>query len=107
MKSSVAVMLICLAATTAVQAQGIGSPRAGLRIARADCAECHRVANERAYSPHPDAPGFQQIADTRGMTTRALTAALRTSHKTMPNLIIPNDEIRDIVAYIMSLRRER
>ena len=101
------VALLYLGAPGAAQAQTLGDSRAGLRIVRAQCAECHRVANERGSSRNAAAPSFQQIANTRGMTSRALTAALRTSHTTMPNVIIPNAEIRDVVAYILSLRREQ
>lgn len=99
--------LMYLGAITAAQAQATGSPRQGLGIARAQCAECHRVANERGYSPNPAAPTFEHIANIPGMTSRALTAALRTSHRTMPNVIISNTEIRDVVAYILSLKRVR
>jgi len=98
------VALIYLGAATAAHAQATGSPREGLRIARAQCSECHRVVGERGGSPNLAAPIFEQIANTRGMSSRALTAALRTSHRTMPNLIIPDAEVRDIVAYIMSLK---
>lgn len=101
------IALIYLGAAAAAQAQATGNPRQGLRIVRAQCAECHRVANERPGPQHFAGPSFEHIANVPGMTGRALTAALRTSHRTMPNLIIPNTEIRDIVAYIMSLRRER
>jgi hypothetical protein len=38
------------------------------------------------------------------MTTMALTAALRTSHRTMPNVIIHSSDISDLVAYILSLK---
>lgn len=99
--------LIYLGAVIAAQAQAIGSPRQGLKVARVQCAECHRVANEGSYSPNPAAPTFEHIANIPGMTSRALTAALRTSHRTMPNVIISNTEIRDVVAYILSLKRVR
>lgn len=38
------------------------------------------------------------------MTIVALTAALRTSHETMPNVIIKGGDIGDLVAYILSLK---
>ena len=88
------------------QAQTFDS-RAGLRIVRAQCSECHRVANERGTPRNSAAPSFQQIANTPGMTSRALRAGLQTSHRTMPNVIIPNTEIRDVIAYILSLRKKR
>ncbi len=38
------------------------------------------------------------------MTPIALTVALRTSHRAMPNIILSDDELRGVVAYIMSLQ---
>jgi hypothetical protein len=38
------------------------------------------------------------------MTALALTAALQTSHKTMPNLIVAPEDRADVVAYILSLQ---
>jgi hypothetical protein len=39
------------------------------------------------------------------MTATALAAALRTSHQTMPNVILQPDELGNIVAHILSLRQ--
>ncbi len=55
-------------------------------------------------SPNPDAPSFQSVADTTGMSARALVVWLQTSHPTMPDLILKPDEMDNVVAYIMSLR---
>jgi hypothetical protein len=38
------------------------------------------------------------------MSPTALQAALRTSHRTMPNIILDADEMRDVVAYILTLK---
>jgi hypothetical protein len=38
------------------------------------------------------------------MTAAALRAALNTSHRTMPNLVIKDDDADSIIAYILSLR---
>lgn len=96
--------LIFLSNVSAAQAQTNGNPREGLRIALAQCAECHRVANERSISPKAAAPSFKRIANVPGMTSRALRTALRTSHKTMPNVIISNNDMADLVAYILTLK---
>jgi hypothetical protein len=39
------------------------------------------------------------------MTKRALTVALQTSHRSMPNLVIKGRDAEDLVAYILSLKR--
>lgn len=98
---AVSVYLCVIAAS---QAQPIGNPRQGLRIARAQCAECHRVANEKTSSRNTTAPTFKRIANVPGMTAVALTVALRTAHRTMPNIIVKNTELVDLVAYVLSLK---
>ena len=85
-------------------AQNVGNPQAGLAFARAICAECHAVEVKQLGSPRPAAPSFQRIASVPGMTETALYVSLQTSHRTMPNLQFEPDEIRNVVAYILSLK---
>ena len=80
------------------------SGRAGLSLAREVCAVCHAVSGRQTLSPDPEAPTFGQIARVPGMTPLALTVALQTSHKTMPNIMLKPDELRDLAAYITSLK---
>jgi len=54
--------------------------------------------------PNERAPRFQVIAGVPGMTATALSAALNTSHRTMPNVILTPDEQAHIIAYILSLK---
>src|SRR6516165_6960487 len=98
------IVAMCVAAVDCAWAQSIGSPSQGLRLARTQCAECHLVEKGSGPSPNPAAPTFEDIANIRGMTSAALTAALRTSHKTMPNVIINEADTSDLVAYILSLK---
>jgi hypothetical protein len=44
------------------------------------------------------------LATTSGMNTIALTAAVLTSYRQMPNIILQPDERRDVIAYILSLK---
>ena len=76
----------------------------GREIARTICSACHVVAKGQLVSPNSEAPPFPLLATTPGMTTIALTAALLTSHRQMPNLILQPDERRDVIAYILSLK---
>jgi mono/diheme cytochrome c family protein len=85
-------------------AQEIGSAGRGLALAEQVCARCHAVQKQQTQSPNNDAPAFQAIASIPGMTATALSAALHTSHQTMPNLVLDPDELADIVAYILSLK---
>jgi len=85
-----------------VQAQEIGNVQQGLNLAQSQCAECHLI-DAGSRSPNANAPTFVRIANTPGMTSTALVAALRTSHKTMPNIIIRDGDVGDLVAYMLSL----
>jgi hypothetical protein len=58
-----------------------------------------------AASPNKDAPSFFAIANTPGMTEMALGVFLFTPHRQMPNLIIPPSDARDLITYIVSLKR--
>jgi mono/diheme cytochrome c family protein len=97
------VTAIIVSAATAQAAQ-IGSVEQGLAIARERCAECHLTVKENGRSINEKAPTFVRIANIPGMTTAALRAALHTSHRTMPNLVIKDDDADSIIAYILSLR---
>src|SRR3974390_1841311 len=76
----------------------------GREIAQTICVECHVVARDQRVSPNSEAPPFPLIAATPGMTSIALTAALLTSHRLMPNIMLEPDERRDVIAYILSLK---
>lgn len=101
---SIIIAASCLFAAHA-DAQHIGKSDAGLAYARAHCGECHGVEPDAAdFSPNIDAPDFSVVANTPGMTERAIAVWLQTSHPTMPNLMLPDEARDDLVAYIMSLK---
>ncbi len=65
----------------------------------------NNITASDAASPNRKAPGFKAIANTAGMTVTAITVWSRTPHVTMPNLVIPQDELENLAAYILSLKR--
>jgi mono/diheme cytochrome c family protein len=77
---------------------------AGKAYATEVCAACHAVQQGEMMSPLMEAPAFQEVADTPGMTELALSVWLQSSHPTMPNIVLSQDEIRNVVAYIRSLK---
>jgi mono/diheme cytochrome c family protein len=102
---TVSALLGALLAVTAAQAQGIGNIRQRLQFARDVCGSCHGVRDGQTRSPFATAPTFEAIAKTPGMTAAALTFWLAAhSHPTMPNLILSSQQLRDVSAYILSLR---
>jgi mono/diheme cytochrome c family protein len=96
-----------MAGSTAAGAQELGDARKGLSFARKVCAECHAVLAGETVSPLASAPPFKAIANTPGMTAMALAVWFRTSHPTMPNIVIHGDDMDNITAYILSLRDKK
>jgi mono/diheme cytochrome c family protein len=98
----------------AALAQDVGDPDAGYEVATQICAACHAILPGEGRSPNPPplpfeagAPlPFEDIANTPGVTSTALFAWMGTSHPSMPNFVLEHDELRNIVAYILSLKRD-
>ena len=80
---------------------------AGRAFAREACKPCHVVEPPRASRMIEIGPAFRYIADTPGMTATALKVFLTSSHPKMPNLVLTPQEMADVTAYILSLRRHR
>ena len=99
-----AVGMALTAIPVCVFAQGVGDPQQGSTFARRICAPCHAVEHGQSSSPNPQASTFDAIAKMPSTTEMALYAFLRTSHPTMPNLILKPDDISNVVAYLLSLK---
>jgi mono/diheme cytochrome c family protein len=105
MRSACVCLMIALPLTAfPCDAQEIGQPGRGLALAQRLCVECHAVRKDQARSPNENAPRFDVIASVPGMTAIALSAALNTSHRSMPNIMLEADEQANIIAYILSLK---
>jgi cytochrome c2 len=98
------ILLALLMTSGLALAQQNGQPRSGLALAEHLSAQCHTVEKGATPSPNAAAPRFEVIANTPGMTATAISAALLTSHRTMPNLILNGDERGDVIYYILSLK---
>jgi mono/diheme cytochrome c family protein len=93
-----------IALTYGVAAQETGDAKKGAALARSVCAQCHAVGNGELRSPNPMAPSFSNVAKAAGMTDRALRVWLQSSHPTMPNFILTDDDRNNIIVYILSLK---
>jgi len=101
----ISVLIGCaLAAATAAEAVDAGRVQAGRTVAQNICSECHVVAPYETGSVVSAAPSFESIANSPGMTSIALSAALQSPHPTMPDLILGEEDRADVVAYILSLK---
>jgi mono/diheme cytochrome c family protein len=95
---------LIIVTTGLVQAQDVSERLKGATFAQQICAECHAVQAGQPRSPNGQAPTFESVAKSPGMTAIALTAILRTSHRTLPNIILADDDLRNVIAYIMTLK---
>ena len=101
-------MLAVVLAAAAFDAEAQeGDIAAGHAFAREACKPCHVVEPLRAPRMLEIGPAFRDIADTPGMTATALKVFLTSSHPKMPNLVLTPQEMADVTAYILSLRRHR
>ncbi|MBX3502502.1 MAG: c-type cytochrome [Alphaproteobacteria bacterium] len=105
MVNRLAVIFLLLGSLAAVPAQGQTAVQRGRAVAEQRCAACHAVGAEQTVSPLAAAASFSRVAATPGMTELALQAMLQTSHQRMPNLILDADDMRDVIAYILSLAK--
>ncbi len=105
MKTIMALAALLLAGCHEARAQD-ADIAAGAAYAKQVCAACHAVLPNQEFSPLPQAPTFESVANTPGMTELALTVWLQSSHPTMPNIILKQDDLRNVVAYIRSLETD-
>jgi mono/diheme cytochrome c family protein len=89
---------------SAAQAQ---DPAEGAKWATNVCGECHAVARGQPRSPNGRAPTFVELANTPGMTSAALNVALTTPHAGMPMFVLNSEQRQDIIAYILTLKRNQ
>ena len=96
-------LLIVIACAQPAMAQQ-RDPAPGRRIAERDCTLCHEVRpGETGPGAMASAPPFQLVARMPSTTQLALRVFLRTSHAGMPNLQFTEQDVDDLVAYIVSL----
>jgi mono/diheme cytochrome c family protein len=100
-------LIIALLASLCVPAvaQEIGDIAAGRRLAENWCSSCHVVDASSRQGVSSGAPTFSAIARMKSTTPMALRAFLQTPHSRMPDLHMSREEIDNITAYILSLRR--
>lgn len=81
-----------------------GDPAAGAIYAESACAECHAIGAKEPPGLLM-APSFVEVANRPSTTGMSLLAWLTSvSHPSMPDLIIPPEKAKDVVAYILTLR---
>jgi mono/diheme cytochrome c family protein len=75
----------------------------GRIISQQWCSACHLVGPDQVRAIDGVAT-FEEIAQRHDVTADGLRAFLASPHPVMPDMALTRDEIRDIVAYIQSMR---
>ncbi|MCX7379973.1 MAG: cytochrome c [Alphaproteobacteria bacterium] len=100
-------LLAALAALPAVAqpaSQPAGDIPAGRAIAQTWCANCHAV-EITAQQTADGVPSFPAVARMASTTQLSLHAFLQTPHQRMPNFQLSRQQIDDVAAYILSLKK--
>jgi mono/diheme cytochrome c family protein len=90
---------------TSASAQSV-DPSVGRHLAETVCSACHQISATSPLGKNSAAPSFVDISRMPSTSELAIKVFLRTSHPTMPNLILSPEEIDSVTAYILSLSRK-
>jgi mono/diheme cytochrome c family protein len=94
--------VLCLALLHAPAAAS-GDPIVGKALAEGWCAGCHIVSAEQTSSLR-DAPSFPEIANRAESDYAVLEGMIADPHPSMLDFNLNREQIRDLLAYIDSLR---
>lgn len=100
------------AAAVALMVLAPGAPAAemntaaGKQLAKEWCAACHVVEEGQTETTSTAAPTFLDVAANPETTEMSLRAFFATPHEQMPDFQLTNQQTDDIIAYILSLRKQ-
>ncbi len=99
------VAALALLAAMAGSAAAEGRAEEGKAIGQRWCAACHQISPEQTTAS-ADVPSFMTIAERRATASAlaALEGFLADPHPVMPDMSLTRQEIKDLVAYIGSLK---
>lgn len=86
-------------------AQAPGSAQRGYVLATRLCVNCHLIDGRASDTVKTDVPSFATIANRAGATAEHLTGKIIVPHAAMPGVALTVEEVREIVAYILTLKR--
>jgi mono/diheme cytochrome c family protein len=106
--------LLCPGVTWGQEASNADDIREGHRLAAEFCSICHLATPDQAFRPMsgPRAPPFATIVRRKDFTSEWLANFLKTTHRGldepngMANPDLADFQIKQIVAYMMSVRQQ-
>ena len=96
-------LIVSIALLLPAGAQSV-DPSVGRHLAETTCNACHQIGSAASpQSAKPVAPSFLDISRMPSTNEVAIKVFLRSSHPTMPNIILSPEEIDSVAAYIVGL----
>ncbi len=104
--ASLAIQAACLVAWAepSLAQAGLADPARGRDVASRLCTSCHVIDRDATTPMRADIPSFAAIARRTGATAEHLAGRIIVPHPVMPGVALTAQEIRDIVAYILTLK---
>jgi len=104
--SALAILAACATVPAKPRVELTEQEARGYGYAKANCAGCHGIL-ANASSHNPEAPPFEAIVNSRGLTARTLETFLRDSHNFPGQMAFEIDpkKVDDITAYMVTLKR--
>ena len=109
LRNTFAILGLCmLSGIGLTEAQPVsGDAKRGQELSQRVCSGCHSVSPDSAATINADVPTFAAIAGKPDTTAEHLAGRIIVPHPPMPNVQLTVAEMRDIIAYILSLRPQR
>ena len=109
------IVILALAGVLAGCALFRSDAERGHKVADTWCSECHRISPDEPSGARPGhvlpppmvAPSFMEVAARPDTTADSLARFIGELHLPMPTYRLSDDERREVIAYILSLRPAR
>lgn len=103
-----ALVAACAQPASAQRGLRTGDAANGKQVAERLCSSCHAAGPSAANAVrNPDIMSFEAIAKQPDVTAEKLAGRIIIPHPAMPDTSLKISEIRDVIAYILSLRPDR
>jgi cytochrome c len=83
---------------------GRADPFNGKELAKKLCANSH-IVDSQQQEAMADVPSFNEIANKEGQTAAAIMGHIILPQHPMPEIPLTQDELSDLTAYILSMRK--
>lgn len=109
-----AVAGVIAAVSVSLANAGDDSVTVGRQLALEVCSVCHVAAPDQSFAPRLDqrTPNFDEIANRPNVSAEVLSHFIKTTHWdertipiTMPDPMLTDEQVSQVVSYILSLRR--